>query len=100
MNYRIRLLHVRTIVCTVLYCNAPFFPSTVEEDVSSLVSFSPQLLVEACVRCLRIIVANYEGSHVMPEAMSAKYRMCTDLANSIKVTKIVGVGGSESGLAM
>lgn len=28
---------------------------------------------------------NYEGSHVMPEAMSAKYRVCTDLANSIKV---------------
>ena len=86
-------------MCAVLYCDAPFFPSTVEEDVSSLVSFSPQLLVEACVRCLRIIVANYEGSHVMPEAMSAKYRMCTDLANSIKVTR-TGVDGSESNLAM
>ena len=60
--------------------------------MSSLLTFSPQLLVEACVRCLRIIVANYEGSHVMPEAMSAKYRVCTDLANSIKVRGI-RVGG-------
>ena len=58
--------------------------SSVEEDVPSLLSFLPQLLVEACVRWLKIIVPNYEGSHVIPEAMSAKYQMCMDLANSIK----------------
>ena len=72
-------------------------PSSVEEDVSSLLSFSPQLLVEACVRCLKIIVPNYEGSHVMPEAMSAKYRMCTDLANSIKVRRAEWAGRTARG---
>ena len=40
------------------------------------------MIVEACVRCLRVILPDFESPSSMPEIMSARYRMCSTLANA------------------
>jgi len=40
------------------------------------------MIVEACVRCLRVINPDFESPTILPEAMSARYRMCSTLANA------------------
>ena len=67
--------------------SSPFLSSSeFEEDVTSLTQFSPDMVVEASVRCLRIIIPEFESSTHLPEAMSARYRMCTGLANTCQVS--------------
>ena len=51
----------------------------------SLLHFSAAMVVEACVRCLRVILPDFESHTVMPEVMSARYRMCSSLANACQV---------------
>lgn len=48
-------------------------------------AFSAGATVEACVRCLQRINPEFESPSTLPEAMSARYRMCTNLANSVQV---------------
>lgn len=55
-----------------------------EDDIVSLTDFSPDKLVEACVHCLRIIIQDFDAPSHLPEAMSARYRMCTTLANAVQ----------------
>ena len=57
-------------------------PSDFDESVVNLVHFSAAMIVEACVRCLRVILPDFESPSSMPEVMSARYRMCSTLANA------------------
>ena len=62
--------------------------SDYEEEVSSLTQFSPAMVVEACVRCLQIIDPDFSCPTTLPEVMSARYRMCTSLANACQVSSL------------
>lgn len=53
-----------------------------DENVESLIHFSAAMVVEACVRCLRVILPDFDSPAAMPEVMSARYRMCSTLANA------------------
>lgn len=53
-----------------------------DEGVSSLQHFSANMVVEACVRCLRVINPDFQSPTLLPEAMSSRYRMCSTLANA------------------
>ena len=59
--------------------------SNYDEEVTSLQQFSSDMMVEACVRCLRVINPDFESPTILPEAMSARYRMCSTLANACQV---------------
>lgn len=63
--------------------------SQFEEDVSSLQAFSASNTVEACVRCLKLINPEFQSPKALPEAMSSRYRMCTNLANTVQVSTAV-----------
>ncbi|KAL5460593.1 hypothetical protein EMCRGX_G034048 [Ephydatia muelleri] len=52
------------------------------DSVVNLQQFTADMVVEACVRCLKIINPDFDGTTVLPEAMSARYRMCSTLANA------------------
>ncbi len=54
--------------------------------MSGLQGFTADQVVEACVRCLRLIHTEFKSGTQLPEAMSARYRMCTNLANTIQVS--------------
>lgn len=56
--------------------------SNIDTEVVSLHHFSPAMMVEACVRCLRAINSDFSSPVNLPEAMSAKYRMCSSLASA------------------
>ena len=43
------------------------------------------MVVEACVRCLRVINPDFQSPTLLPEAMSSRYRMCSTLANACQV---------------
>ena len=62
-----------------------FSRSDFDEGVVSLVHFSAAMMVEACVRCLRVILPDFNSPTAMPEVMSARYRMCSSLANACQV---------------
>jgi hypothetical protein len=53
-----------------------------DENIGSLLHFSAAMVVEACVRCLRVILPDFDSPAAMPEVMSARYRMCSTLANA------------------
>lgn len=55
-----------------------------DDDVSSLQTFSAGVTVEACVRCLQRINPDFQSPKTLPEAMSSRYRMCTNLANTVQ----------------
>ncbi|XP_071847669.1 coiled-coil domain-containing protein 22 homolog [Apostichopus japonicus] len=61
--------------CRQIGCN-------LDDDVSSLREFSTSLIIEAVVRCLRVIDHSINLSHQLPPGMSARYRLGTDLANA------------------
>lgn len=46
------------------------------------------MVVEACVRCLRVILPDFDSPATMPEVMSARYRMCSTLANACQVSHV------------
>ena len=59
--------------------------SDFDDEVESLQALSADMIVEACVRCLQIIDPEFQSPKTLPEAMSARYRMCSTLANAIQV---------------
>lgn len=61
--------------------------SDFDDEVDSLQGLSANMIVEACVRCLEIIDPEFQSPKTLPEAMSARYRMCSTLANAIQVCK-------------
>ena len=63
----------------------PSIYSDFDEDLESLQGLSAEMIVEACVRCLEIIDPEFQSPKTLPEAMSARYRMCSTLANAIQV---------------
>ena len=68
-----------------LFLAVLFVVSDFDETVTSLVHFSAAMIVEACVRCLRVILPDFDSPSAMPEVMSARYRMCSTLANACQV---------------
>ena len=68
---------------SVFLCLLSF--SDFEDDISSLTQFTPEMVVEASVRCLQIIIPEFQSPTHLPDAMSARYRMCTGLANACQV---------------
>ena len=63
--------------------------SDFDEELDSLQGLSADMIVEACVRCLEIIDPDFQSSKTLPQAMSARYRMCSTLANAIQVCKSI-----------
>ena len=63
--------------------------SDFDDEVESLQALSADMIVEACVRCLQIIDPEFQSPKTLPEAMSARYRMCSTLANAIQVYLII-----------
>lgn len=59
--------------------------SELDDEVQSLRSFSTEMIVEAVVRCLRVINNDSELSTTLPGSMSAKFRVGTSLANALTV---------------
>ncbi|XP_030836792.1 coiled-coil domain-containing protein 22 homolog [Strongylocentrotus purpuratus] len=55
-----------------------------DEDVVTLRQFTPELVVEASVRCLKLIDTNTNLPHSLPPGMSARFRLGTDLANALQ----------------
>ncbi|XP_022086437.1 LOW QUALITY PROTEIN: coiled-coil domain-containing protein 22 homolog [Acanthaster planci] len=55
----------------------------IDEDVVSLRQFSTELIIEATVRCLKIIDDSTSLPLALPPGMSARFRMGTDLANAL-----------------
>ncbi|XP_019861423.1 PREDICTED: coiled-coil domain-containing protein 22 homolog [Amphimedon queenslandica] len=53
-----------------------------EDEIASLTQFTPEMVVEASVRCLQIIIPEFQSPTHLPDAMSARFRMCTGLANA------------------
>ncbi|XP_041037431.1 coiled-coil domain-containing protein 22 [Carcharodon carcharias] len=58
--------------------------SAIPEDVESIKQFSTELIVEAVVRCLRIIEPSLGNSisHLLPPGMSARFRIGMSLAQA------------------
>ena len=59
-------------------CNFP-------EDTTSISQFTSDHLVLACSVSLRTINAGFKLPRVLPSGKAARFRICTDLANEIKV---------------
>ena len=59
--------------------------SDFSDEVADLTDFTSDNLVEACVYCLRLIIPDFDSPTTLPEAMSAKFRICTGLANACQV---------------
>uniref|UniRef100_H2Z6Y4 Coiled-coil domain-containing protein 22 n=1 Tax=Ciona savignyi TaxID=51511 RepID=H2Z6Y4_CIOSA len=54
------------------------------EGMTSLKQFTTENVVEATVKCLRIINPDYKMSHIFPPGMSARFRVGTSIANTCK----------------
>ncbi len=59
--------------------------SDYDEGRASLAQFTADMMVEACVRCLRATISDFQSPTRLPEAMSSRYRMCSNLANACQV---------------
>lgn len=59
----------------------------IDEDVQSVKQFTSELIVEAVVRCLRVIdpAVGNGLSHSLPPAMSARFRLGMSLAQACQV---------------
>lgn len=73
---------MQNILMHLLHCVSSQF----EDNMSSLQAFSAGVTVEACVRCLQRINPEFQSPKTLPEAMSARYRMCTNLANTVQAS--------------
>lgn len=78
-DYALQTLSIRIFYCLF---------SNIDAEIVSLHHFTPAMMVEACVRCLKAINSDFSSPVVMPEAMSAKYRMCSSLASACQVTQL------------
>lgn len=64
--------------------------SNIDEDVSSLSSFSAELLVETVSKCLLLIKPNLELPTKLPPGMAQRYGVTTTLAEACAVSIIIG----------
>ncbi|XP_074650144.1 coiled-coil domain-containing protein 22 homolog [Tubulanus polymorphus] len=56
---------------------------TIQENVESIQQFDTELIIEATVRCLRVINSSLElPHHKLPPSMSARFRVGTSLAQA------------------
>ena len=59
--------------------------SAVPDNAKTLAEFSSELIVEGCVRCLKLINAEVDLPLKLPESMSVRFRIGTALAQACKV---------------
>lgn len=59
--------------------------SEIDEGVNNLVDFTSEILVASCVQCMKIIRPEFDAPSALPEAMAARLRICTMLANTVLV---------------
>lgn len=70
-----------------------FLFRAVPPEVQSLRAFTTELVVEAVVRCLRVINPDVGSglSHLLPPAMSARFRLAMSLAQACMVSALLPV---------
>ncbi|XP_045203989.2 coiled-coil domain-containing protein 22 homolog [Mercenaria mercenaria] len=56
----------------------------IDDEVQSLKEFSTEVIVACAVRCIKTIVGDVDLPNTLPQAMSAKFRMGTTLANHLQ----------------
>lgn len=66
---------------------SPLSCSDIDEDVQSVKQFSSELIVQAVVRCLRVIDPSVGNglSPMLPPGMSARFRVGMSLAQACQV---------------
>ena len=74
-------------VCTGFLKICPLSYRDIDEDVQSVKQFSSELIVEAVVRCLRVIDPSLGSglSTTLPPGMSARFRLGMSLAQACQV---------------
>lgn len=77
---------------------APFFFRAVPPDVQTLRAFTTELVVEAVVRCLRVInpAVGSGLSPLLPLAMSARFRLAMSLAQACMVSALLPIHTASS----
>ena len=77
---------------------APFFFRAVPPDVQTLRAFTTELVVEAVVRCLRVInpAVGSGLSPLLPLAMSARFRLAMSLAQACMVSAFLPIYTASS----
>lgn len=77
---------------------APFFLRAVPPDVQTLRAFTTELVVEAVVRCLRVInpAVGSGLSPLLPLAMSARFRLAMSLAQACMVSAFLPIYTASS----
>lgn len=70
---------------------AAFLFRAVPPEVQTLRAFTTELVVEAVVRCLRVINPDVGSglSHLLPPAMSARFRLAMNLAQACMVSALL-----------
>ena len=78
--------------------SAPFFFRAVPPDVQTLRAFTTELMVEAVVRCLRVInpAVGSGLSPLLPLAMSARFRLAMSLAQACMVSAFLPIYTASS----
>lgn len=56
----------------------------VPDDLESLAALSTELLVAGCAQCINVINGDDKVSGKLPQSMSARFRVGTELANAVK----------------
>eukprot|EP00117_Sycon_ciliatum_P009188 scpid37750/ scgid11585/ Coiled-coil domain-containing protein 22 homolog len=57
---------------------------TIDDSLKTLATFSSELIVEGCVRCLKVINSDVDLPLKLPESMSVRFRIGTALAQACK----------------
>lgn len=81
-----------TVLCHAHDCIKSHLPyRDIDEDVQSVKQFTSELIVEAVVRCLRVIDPSLGNglSHSLPPGMSARFRLGMSLAQACQVRDTV-----------
>lgn len=83
--------HVKLIYCIRVVLITSSSSRDIDEDVQSVKQFTSELIVEAVVKCLRVIdPALGNGlSHSLPPGMSARFRLGMSLAQACQVRDTV-----------
>ena len=59
--------------------------SGVEENVTCLEHFTTEIVVEGVVKCISLIKPDAQLNHHLPPNLSARYKLCMDIAKACKV---------------
>lgn len=77
-------------ICCLLYLlmfSSSFF-SKIDENITNLSSFSPELLVKTISKCLLLIKPSLELPETLPVGMAQRYSVTTTLADACNVSII------------